>query len=143
MEIAESDVIVSHLIHGLSCKFISQKCRIALDKGMKSFHLDQIRSDPLDLLRRASMQRGECNGITDIRRNPFNILLRHMLKHGNVLQQILPAVLIGLRILCVLHGLDKQINLRRLDSLQIVSHAHIELESIHGAEPILLRHNAQ
>ena len=143
MEITEGDVIVSHLIHSLSCKFISEKSRIALDKGMKPLHLDQVLSDPLDLLRRAAMQCGKRDGITDIGRNAFDILFRHMLKHGSVLQQILSAASKGLRILRILHGLNEGINLRGLNAFQIVSHAHIELESIHGAQPILLRHNAQ
>jgi len=55
MKITKGYIVISHLIHRLSCELISKKRWIAFDKRMESFLSDQIICNLLNLLRRASM----------------------------------------------------------------------------------------
>ena len=80
MEITERHIIISHVVHGLSCELIPKERGIALDKGVESLLRDQVHGDPLDLLRRTSVKCGDGHGITDISGNAFDILLCHMLE---------------------------------------------------------------
>ena len=91
MEIAERYIIVAHLVHSLSCKFISQQRRITFDKCMEPFHCDQIHRDLFDLLRRTSVKRGDRHGITDLRFDRLDIFFCHFLKFIHIVQQILSA----------------------------------------------------
>ena len=91
MEIAERYIIVAHLVHSLSCKFVTKQCRIAFDKCMESFHRDQIHCDLFDLLRRTSVKCGDRYGVTDLRFDRFDIFFCHFLKFVHIVQQILSA----------------------------------------------------
>ena len=66
VEISERHIVVSHFIHHLSRILIAEKCRIAFDKCMEPFFRDQVHGDPLDLLRRTSVQCRDRNRIADI-----------------------------------------------------------------------------
>ena len=45
-------------------------------------------------------------------------------------------------ICCIHHRIDEAIYLFRFDSLQIVAHTHVELETIHSAQVKFLCHYA-
>ena len=73
MEITEYHIIISHVIHGLSGKFISQESRVTFDKCVQMFLFKQMICNALNLVWRTSMESRDCCGITDIRRNRLNI----------------------------------------------------------------------
>ena len=56
MKIAESDIVISHIVHDLSCELITKQSRIALDKRVESLLRNQVHGDFFNLLRRASVK---------------------------------------------------------------------------------------
>ena len=87
MEIPEHHVVISHFIHGLSGKFISQKGWITFYKGIDMLLCEQIVGYTLDLMRRTSVERGDRGRITDIFRYGLHILLRIFIKFLNIFKQ--------------------------------------------------------
>ena len=56
MKIAEGNIVISHIVHDLSCELIAKQGRIALDKRVESLLRNQVHGDFLNLLRRTSVK---------------------------------------------------------------------------------------
>ena len=130
MEISELHIIVTHIVHGLSGEFITQKRRITLDKSIQVLLFIQVVGNALDLIGRTSVKRGYRGGITDIGRDRLNILSGHVFKSVQMTQEPLAALLEYFRILRFLHAFDKSIDLLFFNSRQVVTHGDIKLEAV-------------
>ena len=86
--------------------------------------------------------RNRCR-ITDDRRNTFNVFFCYMFKLVCMCKKYFFAFFECLGIFCILHALDKGIDLFRFDAGQIVSDTDVELESIHASQSIFLCHKGQ
>ena len=143
MEIAECHIVVAHFIHGLSCIVVTQKGRIAFNKGMNVFFCQQIGCDALDLLRRASVQGGQGCTAAYSSGNRFCIFCCKVLKTVRIVQQPLSAFLENGSFRCILQAFDEAVDLLGFDAFQIIAHAHVELETVHGAQSPFLCHEFQ
>ena len=87
MEPAEYQVVISHGIHGASCKFIPEQGRIAFDKCVETFLIDEIGGDGFDLMRRTSVQRGYRRVVHNVRADRIEICLCKVLELAEIIAQ--------------------------------------------------------
>ena len=86
--------------------------------------------------------RNRCR-ITDERRNALDIFFCYMFKFVCMCKKYFFTFFECLSIFCILHALNKCINLFGFDTCQIVSHTDVELESIHASQSVFLCHKGQ
>ena len=77
---SELNIIVAHFIEGFPREFIPEQRRVAFDKRMQPFFLDQVGCDAFDFDRWAAMQRRQRRRVADFRRNRANIRFRNFFK---------------------------------------------------------------
>ena len=59
MVVIKDNIVEPHSIQGAAGEFISQQGGVAFHIGVKPFFLDQIGGNPLNLLRRTTMESGQ------------------------------------------------------------------------------------
>ena len=139
MQIRELNAVPAKSVQRFTYKFVSQQCRIALNVGIQLLFRDQMRSDTLDLIRRAAMQRGDGNVIGNMRRNRADIgfidLLELILVSHCPVEAFLPGFIFG----SVAQRVDEVIDLRQLDACQVITDAHVEDKAVRSAQIQFLR----
>ena len=82
------------------------------------------------------MKGGKGCAIAYIGRNGFHILPGHLLKPVQIVKEPLPALFENSGFRGILHALNETVNLLCLDSVQIISHGHVELEAVGTSQAV-------
>ena len=135
--IVEDDVVKAQLVQALAGKLIAQQRGVALDVGVEALLGDQIGRDALDLRRRAAMQRGLGDGVGDARRDGLDKRGVDMLKLVQVGERPCAALIPDVRAAGVLHTLDVGVDLGALNTLEVITHGHVEDKAVRAAQAVL------
>ena len=105
--------------------------------------LQEIGGDRFNLLRRTSVQGGFRDGVGDLRRNLQDIFLRDLLQDSLLhrLQGSFDAVFEDRIILCLNHIIEELLDLRRLDSIEVIPDRHVEDNRVRTSQLQFLRQN--
>ena len=135
----EGNVVKARSVEALPGIVVAQERGIALDIGVEALLFDQIGRDPLDLVRRTSVERGFRDRGGNAWADAPHEALIDLPEAAEVPEQPLPALPEDRRLLRVLHALDVGVDLRGLDPLEIIADGHIEDEALRISEPELPR----
>ena len=137
VRVIEDDVVKAQLVEALTCKLIAQQRGVALDVGVEALLGDQIGRDALDLRRRAAVQGRLGDGVGDACRDGFDKCGVDMLKLVQVGKRPCAALIPDVRAAGVLHALDVGVDLGALDTLQVITHGHVEDKAVRAAQTVL------
>ena len=130
MMIVKGDVIISHGIECFPRERIAQDGGVALHEGVELLFRNKIRSDGLDLLRRAAVQRGDGHTRADVWGDGLDIV--RVLREGG--KRIFFAFLPDGGGRSVLHAFDEAVELFGLNACKVIADAHVEREAAGGAK---------
>ena len=137
VRVIEDDVVKAQLVEALAGKLIAQQRGVALDVGVEALLGDQIGRDALDLRRRAAMQRGLGDGVGHARRDGLDKRGVDMLKLVQIGERPCAALVPDVRAAGVLHALDVGVDLGALNTLEVITHGHVEDKAIRAAQTVL------
>ena len=132
--IIESNIVVAQAVKALSCIFISQQRRVALDIGIQMFLGDQVGCDAFDLVRRTSVQRRFCHGSGDPGGDSPDISFIHFPEPAYVCKRPVDAFLKLRSLSGIDHLIQERIDLFGTDAFQVITDRHIENKSVRITE---------
>ena len=137
VRVIEDDVVKAQLVQALAGKLIAQQRGVALDVGVEALLGDQVGRDALDLRRRAAMQRGLGDGVGHASRDGLDKRGVDMLKLVQVGERPCAALIPDVRAAGVLHTLDVGVDLGALNTLEVITHGHVEDKAVRAAQTVL------
>ena len=114
--IVKDDVVVAHAVQRAARELVAQQGRVAFDVGVELLDGDEVGGDPLDLVRRATVQRGQGDRGADVRIDAVDVCFVDAGQEAEVLAG--PGVALGPDGAPggVLHALDVAVHLFALDA---------------------------
>ncbi|MPM50296.1 hypothetical protein SDC9_97035 [bioreactor metagenome] len=132
--LVESHVREAQFIHLRAGVFVSEKRRIALNKGIEPLLVKKIRGDAFDLLRRTAVERREGYRAADSGRDGFDVAFVDVLEVFQIRERPAFALFPDIRFAGILQPFNKGVDLFGSDAFEIIADAHIEHESVRRAE---------
>ena len=75
--IVKLNVLIAHLVHPVTGKFVAEQRRVALDIGVEVFFCDKVHRNAFDFGGRTTVQGRKRNGGAHLCRQPTEESLRH------------------------------------------------------------------